>query len=391
MKILSLFLAASLFAIPAAAHAQDSRLSFGGDEYAAGQNVAISSDVARDAFMAGYDVSLSAPVAGDGHLAGFNVRTSAPVTGDVYAMGFTVSIGGDVGGDLTAAGNSVTDTSPVTGNARLAGQTVTLEAPVSGGALITAQTLNLNSTIAGDLTFLGETINFGSGARVDGQVEIRAPAEISVPATVAAAERVSFIEFERPDYVGEAGKTAENVVRGFWPIVWGTVIWVLVLIALGAVLIALLPRLRESLETNAGLRPFRTFWVGILTFASTLGLVPVAAITIIGIFILPFVFLYVAIASMLAYLTGTYLVGRRVVSAFTPVDSNMKRLVSLAISVVAAVLFGFIPFVGWLLSLLLVSYGFGAFAVTLMARWAAKDAARLAASGNIAEAAPNTQ
>ena len=69
----------------------------------------------------------------------------------------------------------------------------------------------------------------------------------------------------------------------------------------------------------------------------------------------------------------------------------MKRLVSLAISVVAAVLFGFIPFVGWLLSLLLVSYGFGAFAVTLMARWAAKDAARLAASGNIAEAAPNTQ
>lgn len=378
MKLLPLAIAASLLAAPALA--QDSRLSFGGDEYAAGQNVAISSDVARDAFMAGYDVSLSAPVTGDGHLAGFNVRVSAPVSGDIYAAGFNVSVGGDVGGDLTAVGNSVTGTAPVTGNARLAGQTVTLDAPVSGGALITAQTLILNSTITGDLTFLGETLSFGADARVDGQVQINAPTEIAVPASVAAADRVTYNELVRPDYVGEAGKTAENVVRGFWPIVWGTVIWVLVLIALGAILIALLPRLREALETNAAIRPFRTFWVGILTFASTLGLVPVAAFTIIGIFILPFVFIYVAIASILAYLTGTYLVGRRVVGAFTPIDSNMKRLVALAISVVAAVLFGFIPVVGWLLSLGLLSYGFGAFAMALIARWSARDAALVAPS-----------
>lgn len=396
MKILTLFAAPALatlalLAAPSAALAQDARLSFGGDEYAAGQNVAISAEVARDAFMAGYDVSLSAPVSGDGHFTGFNVRTSAPVAGDIYAAGFNVSVGGDVGGDLTAVGNSVTDSSPVAGNARLAGQTVTLDAPVAGAALIAAQTLNLNSSIAGDLNFIGESISFGPGAKVDGQVHIQAPSEIDVPANVAAADRVSFTELVRPDYVGEAGRTAEKVVRGFWPIVWGTLIWVLVLIVLGAILIAVLPRLRQSLETNSAAHPFRTFWVGILTFASTIGLVPVAALTIIGLFILPFVLLYVVVASVLAYLTGVYLAGLKVVGAFTSTDTNLKRLVALAISVVAAVLLGFIPFVGWLLSLGLLSYGFGAAAVSLMARWAAKDAARAAVAAPADTVAPSGQ
>ncbi|MHB1109966.1 MAG: hypothetical protein ACYCZU_06590, partial [Devosia sp.] len=116
-----------LFA-PVAARAEEARFGFGGDQYAAGQDIAVDAAVERDAFIAGFDVNLNAPVSGDAHLAGFDVNSAAAVTGDIYAFGFSVDITGAVGGDITTAANSITlrSAAPVAGNARLAGATVTI-------------------------------------------------------------------------------------------------------------------------------------------------------------------------------------------------------------------------------------------------------------------------
>jgi cytoskeletal protein CcmA (bactofilin family) len=384
MKVwLSLALAGAFAAVPLTTRADEVNLTFGGDQYTAGQTVSIEAVVERDAFIAGYDVAITAAVAGDAHLAGFNVRTSAPVTGDVYATGFSVSIDAAVAGDLTAMGNnvSVRQEAAVTGNARLLGQTVRVAAPVAGSALITAQTLTLESTIAGDLTFVGESITFAPGARVEGKFAIQAPRAIAVPAEVAAADRVTYTQLVNPDYMGEAGRTAENVVKGFWPAFWSIALWALFLIVLGAVLIALAPTAMRRIETASEKRPFRTIGFGILAFASTLGLLPVAALTIIGIVAIPFIIIYIVVACSVAYLAGAYLTGLRVIGAFAQIDTNLKRLTVLAVAVVAAVLLGLVPFVGWLISLLLVTFGFGTFAVITMARWSAGDTARIGATG----------
>ncbi len=375
-------LAGALLALAGSAVAQENRLSFGGDEYAAGQAVTLATPAARDAFLAGYDVSLQAPVAGDAHLAGFNVTSNAAVTGDLYAAGFSVNLLGTVGGDVTAAGNSVSvrPPQPVAGNVRLAGATVTLGGPVAGSALITASTLALDGPVTGDLSFFGENLTFGPGARVDGTLTIQAPKEIAVPATVASADRVKFIERAAPDYASEAGKTAEQVMRSIWPTVWATGIWWLLLFVVGVAFIGLLPRLVAALQVAADRRPFRNLGLGILAFASVVGLVPVFALTIVGIFLLPFVLVFVAIACMLAYLAGTYLIGARIAGAIVPLDTRLKRVVALAASIVVAGLLAMIPVLGWLLSLVLLVFGFGAIAVLTMVRWSSRDAARLAAA-----------
>ncbi len=105
-------LAISLLVLPVQALAQDGRLSFGGDQFTAGQSAQVDAPVARDVFATGYDVTVRAPVSGDAHLAGFNVAQSADVAGDLYAAGFSVSLTGKVGGDITAMGNMVSVTSP---------------------------------------------------------------------------------------------------------------------------------------------------------------------------------------------------------------------------------------------------------------------------------------
>jgi cytoskeletal protein CcmA (bactofilin family) len=388
MRLLPKLLAITLLFLPVGAIAQEGRFSFGGDQFAAGQSALVDAPVPHDAFAAGYDVALRSPVNGDAHLAGFNVTQGADVAGDLYAAGFSVSINGNVGGDVTAMGNSVTVASPqpVAGNLRLAGQTVTVSSVVNGSALITAQTLTLASAVKGDLNFFGETLSFGPNAKVDGTVTIHAPKEIVVPASVAAADRVRFELLVAPDYASEAGKTAEHVVRGVWPAVWATGLWWLLLFVVGLTAITLLPRLTQSLQTVGASRPFRRIGLGLVAFSATIGLVPVLALTVVGILVLPFALLFVVVACALAYLTGTYLVGARIARSLTSIDGNLKRVGVLAISIVVLGLLGMIPVIGWLLTLVVLCFGFGAIATVIMGRMSSSDRPTLAAAAQTPQA-----
>jgi hypothetical protein len=346
-----------------ATQAQEAVFTLGGDSYAAGQSSAIGKAVPHDAFVAGFDTNLGGTVGGDAHIAGFNVNADQPVEGDLYAAGFSVTVNKPVGADVTAFGSSVSVQTGATimGNARLSGASVTLSAPVAGTALVSAETLHLNAAVQGDFEFFGNKITFGPEARIGGLVRIHAPAAIDVPGSVAAADKVSFEVLETTDYAGQAGKTAEHVVRGVWPAVWAVAIWWLALIVIGALVIALLPRATAALEDRANSRPMRTLGLGLLGFAAALGMVPVAAITILGIILLPFVAVGAFIACVLAYLAGVYLLAVRAGRAFARIDTTLKRLIALAAGVVLAGLVGMLPFLGWLISLLLLIFGFGVF------------------------------
>jgi len=341
--------------------AEGAGFTFGGDTFAAGQSASAGGNVTRDAFIAGFDVKLDGPVGGDAHMAGFNVTADSPVAGDLYAAGFNVSVSQPIGGDLSAMGNNLTIERGATvgGSARLGGANATVSGQISGAALVAADTLNLDAAIEGDFEFFGNKIEFGPDARVDGTVKIHAPAPIDVPSTVASADRVTFEVLESTDYAGQAGKTAEHVVRGVWPAVWATGLWWVSLAVIGFLIIALLPRATAAMEDSAKSRPLATLGIGLLGFAAALGIVPVTALTIIGIVLLP-VAIVVAIAScILAYLAGVYLVGFRASHAFMKVDTIWKRAGVLVASVVLAGLIGMLPLLGWLISLLLLTFGFG--------------------------------
>ncbi len=368
----------------AAAGADEARYEVGGDAYRAGQSVALSAPVAHDAFAAGYDVAVDGAVTADAHLAGYNVNVRAPVGGDIYALGFAISIAAPVEGDVSVAGNLVSlgTSAAVGGNLRATGSSVTLAAPIAGTAIVAAQSATLDSTIAGDFAFVGETLNFGANARIDGQLDLRGPRAFVVPASVAPPERVSFTVLENPDYAAEAGRTAEHVVRGVWPAVWATGLWWLLLLALGALFIAGTPRIVTGLETAAERRTLRHFGLGFVGFAAVLGLIPVAALTVLGLVLLPFLAVFVVVVCALAYLVGLYLAFGRLARAFVPIDSNVRRLGLLLLAIVTAGLLGMIPFLGWLITLTLLVFGFGVLTARTIGRWSRPGEVALPASAN---------
>jgi cytoskeletal protein CcmA (bactofilin family) len=360
-------LIAGAIGISAPAFAQENSMSFAGDRYTSGQDVEISSPVTGDVFMAGFDVDLAAPVAGNAHVAGYNVSVDASVAGNLYAAGYSISVAGVVGGNLTAAANRIVveSTSPVAGNVRLTAAEITLSRDISGSALISAHSLNFNSRIDGDLNFFGETLTFGPNATVTGTVTIQAPGEIAVPVTVADADRVSYSQVASPDYLSEAGRTAESVFGEFWPQFWAAMIALLALFLLGFLLIAFAPRGIAALEAVSSKRPLRTFGIGILVFAAILGLTPVLVLTVVGILLLPIALVFALVASGVAFLGGTYLVGALLAQRFVAITTNVHRAVLLAVSLVVTAALGMIPILGWPIILTLVFFGFGVIALWL--------------------------
>ncbi|WEJ56890.1 hypothetical protein [Devosia sp. FJ2-5-3] len=344
-----------------AALADEAKLTFAGDTFAAGQSSSAGTEVQRDAFVAGFDVKLGGSVGGDAHMAGFNVDANSPVGGDLYAAGFNVKVAQPVGGDLTAMGNDVTVESGATigGNARLSGAQVTVAGQITGAALIAADTLMLNTPVQGDFEFFGKKIEFGPKALLAGTVSVHAPAPIDIPASVASADRIRFEALETTDYAGEAGKTAEHVVRGVWPAVWAVGVWWASLAVVGTLIIALLPRAASALENKARTRSWATIGLGLVGFAAVLGMVPAAAFTLIGIILLPALIVCAAVMCILAYLAGVYLVGARTSAAFISLDTVWKRFAVLVGSIILAGLIGMLPVLGWLISLLLLIFGFG--------------------------------
>ena len=361
---------AAVLLLPSTCFADGAALSFGGDQYVAGEAAAIRSSTEHDVFMVGRQVDRAAAVSGSAHAGGFNVDIAAPVTGNVYAGGFNIDLSATVGGNVTAIGNniSVRPGSTIGGNARLAGATVNLSGAVAGSALITAQTLTLDAPIATDLNFSGEKLVFAPGAKVSGNVLIQAPKPIDVPTSVAPADHVKFVQIASSDYASQAGNAANTVTGSHWPAVQAGFIWWLLLLVVGVVLIAFAPKTVSAAEAASVVRPWRNFGYGIVTLAALFGLVPLAAMTVIGIVLLPFIFVLIALAWGLGYIAGIYLVGLRIGRAIMAVNSNGKRILVFAAALVVAILLGTIPMLGWLLGLVLMLYGLGTIAAMRLDR-----------------------
>ena len=84
--------------------------------------------------------------------------------------------------------------------------------------------------------------------------------------------------------------------------------------------------------------------------------------TLVAIPLIPIVILAVVLAWTAGYLLGAYVIAWRIASAFAgPPQTTAMRLGALAICLVVLALLNFVPVVGWLVNLLVVFLGLGAF------------------------------
>lgn len=372
-------IAATLALVTAAAADREGGLFLqGGDLYAGGQEASITAPADRNAFLAGGAVDMEGRVARNAHVAAFDADIEAPVGGDLYVAAALASILAPVTGDATVAAYEFTllQAGSVGGNLRAMARTVDIAGDVGGSLLVAAGRLRLEGTVAGDVLFAGETLEFGPDARVEGTLAYRTPRVVEVPPAVVAPDRVTYAPLDIDPFEGFGGEAAEGAGEALGlavpsPLTIAAVILagLLFVLLVGILFLGLAPRTVEGLREEIEQRLWRSFGFGLIGLATFLGLVPLAAISIVGIPLIPILVPLLALVAAFAWLLGAYTLAHRVFRSFGAGLSSMgARLLVFVVGVVVLAALNALPFLGWLLNAFASLAGFGALQMRLVER-----------------------
>lgn len=361
-------LALALFAgLAASAAAQEDQAArrFGDDLFIAGEDVRVVESGLEDVFAAGQTVTVSGNVDESVHAAGARVQVTGSTGRDVYAAARAVELRGAVTGDAVAFGQRVQLTGSATQDVLFAGQTIEIAGPVGGDATLMAETVEIAAPISGSVQIRAGEIRFGPAARIDGTLEYWSPNPVTIPPGVIAPERVTGVRTEAHERREERAAFDRGVAFG---------IGVIVMLVLAAIFSALAPRRLEQAHAGAVERPWLNLLLGLVAGSAIFGSILVLAVSIIGIPLIPVVILLAPLALLIGYLTAAFSVGRLSLglAKVRLGDGWTGAFAAMATGVVLLAVIRLIPIFGWVVLVLAILVGLGAwFAYFLRPRPAA--------------------
>lgn len=352
-----------LILLPLAAMADDeARFAIGQDVYLAGNAPQFAGEAGtEDVFIAGQNVRLAAPILGAAHLAGRKIAVTGAIGGDLFAFGYAVDVVAPVAGDATLAGFDVTLAQGAGGNLRAGANDLTVDGAVGGYAILSAATLSLNGTIAGDVVLAADSLTFGPEARVGGALTIYAadPGAVTVPESVAPSAQVKILQ--RTEDNAPTLNDVNPVKFSFWDLVRSAVTGVFFTALLALLVIALAPKQVQLWRQVAQAHPWRAVLSGFLVTSALAGSGIVLAMTLVGLLLLPVVFVLLVMTLFAGYALGGYVLGSSLWLAFgqqMPEGLMGKFGIALMGAAVVALVW-FVPVLGWFFALGVTLLGIG--------------------------------
>lgn len=299
-----------------------------------GDQISIDSPIDDDVFAAGDTITINAPVAGL-VIAGGDIVINAPVNGDVFVAGGQIAVNSDVDGKIVAAGGEI-DLKGAATNAVIAGGEVNLHPTVviSRDAVISGGTVSNAGTIVGNLTVRAESFqNTGSAG---------------------------FVDFKRAEGLREF----ESRLRQLSIIVH--ILMAVGFFILGIILLKLFPTQFFRVEEEVRESPLRNTAVGFVLIITSVILIFLLAITIVGLPVALIMGMLFIIALMLSYLFVSFAVGRKIVDALKVKTNDI--LIFILGFIILSLLFQ-LPYAGGFISIVAVSLGFGALVYAVRNNW----------------------
>lgn len=318
--------------------------------------------------------------------AGQEVRVSGTVNGDLFVAGQDIVVSGTVNGDVIAAGQNITISGPVGGDVRLAGQHIILQGPIRGSATLAGQYLNLvgNLEVGRDLVATGYDVNlnaavkrniYGSmenmtisgtvgnnvrlyevtslkvndGAIIGGNLVYGSPSRASIDPNTTITGNESWQKIVREPRPTETRFITRASITGF-------------LISLAGLLLVWLigkisaPQCWKQLAAPSVKQPGATLGMGLLFLLAVPVLVIFLMFTVIGI--------PLALISLLLYGIGIYIsriiVAQYLAEILAPrLNYRGHEFWLLLAALLVMMLAVKIPYIGWIITLAVLSLGLG--------------------------------
>ncbi|MBD3361099.1 hypothetical protein GF366_04860 [Candidatus Peregrinibacteria bacterium] len=320
------------------------------DAYIFGGNANIEADIFGDLYIAGGIVVINGNIEEDLVVAGGRVTVMGEVRGDLRVAGGEVSIYGNVGDDIVAAGGMVTiGNGSVVGGTLLAGSGIltingTITEDVRGGMGM----LLLNGIVGRDvIVTIEDTINISEKAEIKGDLNYSAIIEASIPEDVVKGE-ILFNKFEKKEIL-------KDVTLVFFIF---KLISLLAAVLLALIFVLFMPMTVIRSGTLARQNILRSFGIGLLTIISTFIGSILLMVTVIGI---PLALIVLALLLIAFYVSKIFVSAwlASYILDFKKKVSKSKLFGGLLLALLIYYLVGIIPFIGWLLNIILFLIGIG--------------------------------
>jgi cytoskeletal protein CcmA (bactofilin family) len=327
-------------------------------------------------------------------MSGNNIRVDGKVDGDLYATGTDVFISGEVTGDIIAAGQNISISGPVKGDLRLAAQNIRLHGVTQGSATLFCQDLDFNqqaiinkdmllfarsARLQGDLQRnlkgslqslylsgkIGQNLQLYNvehleldEAQIGGDLSYRSTnkAVISPGTTINGEEK-----WRQPS---PAQPAPQNKLPS-WGIWGGLLINFLGLLIVWGIIKAWRPHLWSQIAEKAGQNLAGSIGIGLLLLLATPILVLVLFLTVIGIPLGIILLLIYMVALYVSILIAAQFLSQILRERMNYSGHDIWPVLALVLLLMLAVK---IPFVGWILGLIILSFGLGSILKTLSAK-----------------------
>jgi cytoskeletal protein CcmA (bactofilin family) len=324
------------------------------DLYQWGQVLGVEGTLDGDVICWVQSARIAGTVTEDVNVFAQDVTISGVVGDDLRAGCQSLSIDGRVGGDVLAgaATISVSDRSVIGGDVRVGCGVAAVNGTVNGNLSLYGGQITLNGTVLGDATIVSDGgIEFGESARIAGDLSYKAPAAIDIPAGVVAGQ-VTFVERQEEAELQKLEKGLEDLAVAFHIYLF------LAAIVAGCIIVALTKDHANRTAAVLRRKPLKSLAIGFIAFIC----VPIVVIiTLVLILTIPLSMVLTLGYAIVAYIAKFYVaiwLGSIIVRRKEGETRSLipVMLLGLAILYILTAL----PFVGTLISFLIVFFGFGA-------------------------------
>jgi len=326
--------------------------SIDGNYYAAGESVEIAGAVSSDVIAAGGNVIITGAVGGDVIAAGGNVRIIGPVAGNIRALGGNVEIVGTVAKNVTVGAGTliIAESARIAGHVTVGAGSLEVRGKIGGELLAASGVVILAGEVTGPVKlFLDKS----------GSLDVRETAKTSNSFAYYGGESVNIVNGAQLAQPPVQHTLPTRGVKSVWW--WHLLVSLFSALALGMVLVSLIPQKIEEVMSEALANPWRALGWGVL-WAVTVPIISVGLlITVIGwpltVLLLTIYIFGLIVAPVLAGATfGWYLKSRAGEGWFS--KQSLMLVVLLGIVIYRLVLS--VPIIGGLLSLLGTLLAWGA-------------------------------
>ena len=321
------------------------------DLIVAADRTEINGTVDGDLIVFSHSLVVNGHVTGDVIAFGQDVRMNGTVDGNIRSFNQSLTINGTVGKNVMSWAEELTlaDKASVGGTMTAFDGNAELDGRVGGDLLAFSGMSQLNGPLGRNVSIRGGRLRIGSGADVKGQLKFEGQAtpEIAAGAKLASAPVVT-IRRRGPDYAQ---------ARYYWhqTMEWGaSFIFGLVVLLLAPVFFANVVHASDRAAPAVGL--------GILLLFATPIAALFACITIVGVGL--------GVAVLLLYLIALYStqvfvgswIGEKLLGVKSGIGPALGRL-ALGLAILRGL--RILPYVGWLITLVMLLWGLGALALAL--------------------------